>query len=258
MKRVYVCYGIGLALLFASCHSTSRIFQTNYELVTVKGETVSIDSILDKYIDIRSAAILKPYHEKVVRQMTEVIGVSDGRMAKGKPESLLSNLVADVVRNAPVQVLGTAADVGLVNDGGLRNILPKGKITIGTIYEILPFENTLCVLTIKGVYLKDMLQAVASLHGEGISGVQMEISSDGHLLNAFVRGQSIEDNQTYTVATINYLAEGNGRMGALLKAENKICFDDMTIREIFIDYIRKQTAQGKTIGSRLDGRIAIK
>lgn len=71
-------------------------------------------------------------------------------MEKGGPESLLSNLVADVLKGAATQVLGKPADMGLMNMGGLRNILSEGEITCGNIYEILPFENSLCVVTLKG------------------------------------------------------------------------------------------------------------
>ena len=78
--------------------------------------------------------------------MYEVIGSSEQKMDKGHPESLLSNLVAEVLRQAATKVQDKPADMGLVNMGGLRNILPAGDITVGTVYEILPFENSLCVM----------------------------------------------------------------------------------------------------------------
>ena len=90
---------------------------------------------------------------------------------KGAPESLLSNLVADVLRNAAGQVLGKPADMGLINMGGLRNVLTEGPITCENIYEILPFENSLCVLTMKGVYLKELFNNIAACHGQGVSGM---------------------------------------------------------------------------------------
>ena len=107
-------------------------------------------------------------------------------MDKGNPESLLSNLVASVLQQAAVRVLGKPADMGLVNMGGLRNILPKGDITVGEIFEILPFENSLCVLTMKGTDMKRLFKAIASLHGEGVSGIRMEISKEGELLNVTI------------------------------------------------------------------------
>lgn len=108
--------------------------------------------------------------------MYEVIGTSEMKMDKGTPESLLSNLVASVLQEAAAQVLGKPADMGLVNMGGLRNILPKGDITVGAVFEILPFENSLCVLTMKGTDMKRLFKAIASLHGEGVSGIRLEIN----------------------------------------------------------------------------------
>lgn len=111
--------------------------------------------------------------------------------------------------------------MGLVNMGGLRNILPEGDITVGDVFEILPFENSLCVLTMKGTDLRRLFEAIASLHGEGVSGIRLEITKDGKLLNAFVGEKPLKDDQLYTVATIDYLADGNGRMDAFLQAERE-------------------------------------
>ena len=204
------------------------------------------------------AEILKPYKEKVDAMMYEVIGTSAMKMDKGAPESLLSDLVAGVLQQAATQVLGKPADMGLVNMGGLRNILPEGDITVGDVFEILPFENSLCVLTMKGTDLRRLCEAIASLHGEGVSGIRLEITKDGKLLNAFIAGKPLKDDQLYTVATIDYLADGNGRMDAFLQAEKRVCPEDATLRGLFLDYVRKQTAEGKVITSKLDGRITIK
>ena len=142
--------------------------------------------------------------------------------------------------------------------GGLRNILPEGDITVGDVFEILPFENSLCVLTMKGTDLRRLCEAIASLHGEGVSGIRLEITKNGKLLNAFVGEKPLKDDQLYTVATIDYLADGNGRMDAFLQAEKRVCPEDATLRGLFLDYVRKQTAEGKAITSKLDGRISIK
>ena len=168
-----------------------------------------MDSTWDAHPDSNAVALLAPYKE-VIDKMYDVIGVSTEKMDKGRPESLLSNLVAEVVRQAAVKVLKKPADMGLVNMGGLRSILPAGDITEANVYEILPFENSLCVMTMKGVYMKDLLTSIASLNGEGVSGIRMEITEAGKLLNATIGGSPIDDNKLYTVATIDYLADGNG------------------------------------------------
>ena len=106
--------------------------------------------------------------------------------------------------------------------------------------------------------MRRLCEAIASLHGEGVSGIRLEITKDGKLLNAFIAGKPLKDDQLYTVATIDYLADGNGRMDAFLQAEKRVCPEDATLRGLFLDYVRKQTAEGKAITSKLDGRITIK
>lgn len=86
----------------------------------------------------------------------------------------------------------------------------------------------------------------------------MEITEAGKLLNATIGGSPIDDNKLYTVATIDYLADGNGSMDAFLQAEKRECPENATLRDIFIEYVKTQTAAGKKITSKLDGRITVK
>ena len=179
MKQTYVKYlmvaTFAGGFLFTSCR-TARETTAQYEVTKVEGSMITIDSVWDTIPNAKAAEILKPYKEKVDAMMYEVIGTSAMKMDKGGPESLLSNLVAGVLQQAAVQVLGKPADMGLVNMGGLRNILPEGDITVGDVFEILPFENSLCVLTMKGTDLRRLFEAIASLHGEGVSGIRLEIT----------------------------------------------------------------------------------
>ena len=101
--------------------------------------------------------------------MYEVIGVSEMTMDKGRPESLLSTWSPKCYDSLQKRVLSHPADIGIMNMGGLRNILPQGNITVDAVFEILPFENSLCVLTMKGTEIKRLMEVIASLHGEGLS-----------------------------------------------------------------------------------------
>ncbi|NCC10435.1 MAG: 5'-nucleotidase [Bacteroidia bacterium] len=255
-KRLIYCMALAGVMSFVSCrsaHETSR-----YEIKSVQGSMINIDSVFDSTPDLEAERLLAPYKAQIDKTMYEVIGTSALMMDKGAPESLLSNLVAEVLRLSADQVLGHPADMGLVNMGGLRNILPKGPITVGTVFEILPFENSLCVLTLKGQDLKRLFQAIASCRGEGISGPRMTITKDGALLEVTLDGKEIQDDRLYTVATIDYLADGNGRMDALLQAVKRECPDNGVLRDLFLNYVRRQTAEGKIISSQIDGRVTVK
>lgn len=242
---------LGAMLLLASCRPA-------YQVTHAEGHMNPIDSTLDTQPDAEALALLAPYKTKVDSMMYRVVGTAAITMEKDIPESLLSNLVADVLRESAKEVIGKPADMGLVNMGGLRNILTEGPITCGNIYEILPFENSLCIITLKGVYLKHLFENIASRGGEGVSGMRLQITKDGKLLNATVAGKPVEDEKLYTVATIDYLADGNDGMTSLIEAEKRECPAGATLRGLFMKYVEQQTVAGKKITSRMEGRITVK
>lgn len=249
--RFIPCVLLAALLVLSSCHTAYRVARS-------EGTMVPIDSTWDANPDAEAVALLAPYKAKIDSVMYHVVGTAEMSMDKGSPESLLSNLVADVLRSAASQVLGKPADMGLINMGGLRNVLTQGPITTENIYEILPFENSLCVLTMKGYYLKELFKNIAQRRGEGVSGVRLQITKDGKLLQGLVDGRPVDDDRLYTVATIDYLADGNDGMTALPQAETRECPDGATLRGLFLNYVEARTAAGEKVTSRIEGRITVK
>lgn len=226
--------------------------------IRIKGELITMDSIWDNGNDTETVAKLKPYRSRMDSVMNWVMGTSEMDMEAKRPESLLSNLVADVLRQAGEKLLnGKPADMGLVNMGGLRNVINKGPVTCENIYEILPFENSLSVLTLKGSTLKSLFEDIARQKGEGVSGVAMKITADGKLIEATIGGKPVVDEQLYTVATIDYLAEGNDGMTSLIQAEKRVNAPIWTLRRLFMDYVLKQTMKRKALTSKLEDRIVV-
>lgn len=254
MKRFYLQHLLELVLiavfLLTSCHSA-------YEITKVEGGRVPIDSTWDVKPDAEAVALLVPYKAKIDSVMYSVVGTAEFSMDRSRPESLLSNLVADVLRESAAEVLSKPADMGLVNIGGIRNSLTKGLVRTENIYEILPFENSLCVLTVKGSVLKQLFENIAAKGGEGVSGVQLKISKNGKLLQGTIGGKLVADEGVYTIATIDYLADGNDGMIALPQADKRECPKDATVRSLFMKYVEAQTAAGKKVTSRMEGRITI-
>lgn len=237
-------------LLFSACHSA-------YELVDTEGSRIEISSKYDVNPDAAAAAILAPYKAKVDSIMTPVIGKSDLAMASGRPESLLSNLVADVLREYANSIPGQTVEIALTNVGGLRSDLPAGNITYGNVYEVLPFQNSLCIVTLTGKDVKQLFSEIATVGGEGVSNIKLVITKDRKLVSAAVGGKEVKDDALYKVATLDYLAEGNDGMTAFLNAKDKVFFEEATIRQIFLDYVAAQTKKGKALTSKLDGRITV-
>lgn len=226
----------------------------DYKVRSFCWERIEVTSDLDATPSAEAANIVAPYKASVDSMMAPPLGLSRVAMSPKRPESLLSNWAADVMIEGGTATGLEPADIGLVNIGGLRNNMPEGIVRRGDIMLISPFENYVVVLEMKGKDLLELMRNIAAVKGEGVSSsVRMEISPDGDLLSCTIGGKEIDPNRIYTVATIDYLAEGNDKMYALKKAVKR---HDIGIlaRDIMMEYVIKH----RVIDSKIEGRIIIK
>ena len=249
MKRVILLF-----ILHSSLFTLHSATAQQYKVRSFCWERVEVTSALDAKPSAEAAAVVAPYKAGVDSIMAPVLGLSRVAMMPGRPESLLSNWAADVMVEGGTATGLEPADMGLVNVGGLRNNMPEGIVRRGDIMLISPFENYVVVLEMKGRDLLELMRNIAAVKGEGVSSsVRMEITSGGELLSCTIDGKEIDPHRIYTVATIDYLAEGNDKMYALKKAVKR---HDTGIlaREVMMEYVLKH----RTIDSKMEGRIKIK
>lgn len=147
-------------------------------------------------------------------------GRSDSsRHESKKPESDLSNLLCDILVWEG-QRRGENPDFAVYNMGGMRASFLKGDITYGDVLAVAPFENKICFLTLTGEKTLELFQQIASEKGEGLShGVEMVMTKDYKLKSVKLHGKEIDPNATYRIATIDYLAQGNGGLLALSRQQ---------------------------------------
>ena len=227
----------------------------------------SIDSIVCKKLhpedyDLtgygqKMAELIKPYADSVVATMNEVIGHAPMLMEKGRPQGTLGNFAADALRAMGEQAYGHTMDLGLTNNGGIRNVLPDGDVSVGTMYSIFPFENELTILEMKGSDVLDLINSLAGKKLEAMSGMNVTLELDGDRVYASsikVGGKPVDPERIYYVATIDYLAEGNSGMGALTKAV-KTTKTGILLRDLMIDYIKQLTDRGEEIKADIDDRV---
>ena len=253
MKRNTYLIGLICTSLFMACH-------TGYTITEVKGVRHEIGTTYDTAPHALTTEYLTIYKERVREMQAPVLGESTQFMEAKRPESLLSNLAADIIREAALKYGGNPADVGIMNMGGLRSTLPKGEITVGDVYKIFPFENKLFTLTLTGEQLLELFNRFAQVGGQGISGAEIIIgkaNGQTHLAAASIGGKPIQKDKIYRIATIDYLAEGNDGMSTLRNGTERQLYDTLTLRQVAMEYIADQTKAGKKIESKLDGRIQI-
>ncbi|MBZ9608560.1 5'-nucleotidase C-terminal domain-containing protein [Clostridium estertheticum] len=169
--------GKGFINLKITVDSTNKIVGFSPKGSNWKGLTVTTTSATDpdckKIVDDASASLLPIFNE--------VIGTNDNALTKSQVdspygESQLGNWMADVVKNYSK----SPAEVGMVNNGGIRlSPIPSGDITVGTIFNIMPFDNTICTTIMTGAQLKFIFEQAVQNDGKGIqiSGVKFVYDS---------------------------------------------------------------------------------
>ena len=248
ISKKYFLFCLMATTLISCSHKTWTVTEAS----SIK---IPIDSSTEKSANKAYEAYLRPIKQEVDAKMNIVIGQAAETMKGHGPESLLSNLNADIYRQAASTFLGQEIDISIVNLGGLRTVVTAGDITIGKVFELMPFENELVILWLKGDKLNELLQYFASIGGEGVSGLHMEIEHD-KAINIKIGDKPLDKDKIYTIATNDYLAGGNDKMVQLAMHEKKQN-TGIKIRNMLLNYIKNETQKGNKIQSKLDGRITI-
>ena len=244
-------------ILIISCISLSTMSygQGSWIITHSTSTKIAMDSTTEVTADKSYESYLQPLKQRVDARMNVVIGEAAETMKGYDPESLLSNFNADVYCQIASEYLGEKVDIGIVNLGGLRTVVTAGNITVGKVFELMPFENELVIVWLKGDKLNDLLQYFAGMGGEGVSGLRMEIDH-GKAVNITVGGKPLDMEKVYSITTNDYLAGGNDKMIQLAQNIKRVN-TGIKVRDMLLDYIKSETGKGHKIQSKLDGRITV-
>ena len=246
-NKVLIIFIIAATLL--SCKS-------KYQISKMSATIVAMDSTLDSSPNLPMQLLVNTYKVDLDKEMNVVIGESEEYMTYKRPESLLTNLTSDVMKAYGDEFLENGVDLAIMNVHGHRAAMPKGKLTIGNLYEIYSFDNAITFLELKGSDLKKIFDAYAIIGGAGISGNVRLTIKNKMVVDVTIDGKTLDENKLYKIVTLDYLAEGNDNMQAMKEADKRLN-TGITLRDIMIDYINEQTKIGNKISSKLDGRITI-
>ena len=240
------------ALLFASCKQhTATVDQVQYQ-------NIKLDSTLKVSADPKIEAQIKPYRDSLQAQMSQKLCMASEDMFAGRPESLLGNFVSDLVlaegkafcqeKYPDIHPL-----VSYMNRGGFRAPIPKGEVTVKTIFELMPFENEVVLLKLKGSDLRRLMNHMASRGGEGVAGMRFGIRKD-KAIKCMVDGAPLDNDKTYWMVTSDYLADGGDGSKSLSKNLQRVN-TGIKLRGMIINHMKKLGDEGKMATAKLDGRI---
>ena len=189
-------------------------------------------------------------------------------MNTGSPQGTLGNFVADLTFKSANQwknkAISTEEDIdfALLNNGGLRVPLFKGDLTVGRVFQLMPFENEIVLVKISGAKMNDLIAYVtAKSQEEGRkSGVPIskeltiEIYKD-KTSKAFIKGIPFDSRRDYIIATSDYLANGGDKMDFFLDPLKNIG-TGIKLRDAIITEISSLSLNGKTVSAYLDTRVS--
>ena len=215
----------------------------NYNVTKIEGKRISITEKGNQVTQIEN--FIKPYREHINKDLDSVLAYCPETLDKsdGKWQTTIGNLMADVTLMKGSSVFQSREkkniDICLLNSGGIRSILPKGNVTARTAFEIMPFENSLVVITLKGEQICEMIDFfIAEKKSHPLAGVTFTIDKNNVAKNILVQGKPVQKESIYYVGTNDYLANGGDNMNFFKKGIQKYDLQ-YKLRNILIDYFKE-------------------
>ena len=247
-RLVFLLLPLGSLAVTPACQRATYAPKAHFAPVTsqIVGKTRPEDPAI--------AALIAPYHDKVTSQMAEVLGNAPEALTKSPGESPLANFVADLQRVRASQVLGQPIPLGVMTNGGLRAGLPAGPVTLGSVFELMPFENELVVLDAPGPAVQQLFDYAA--HAKmAVSGATYTVTFDGQPKDIRIGGQpfDVNQNRTWAIAISDYLATGGDNMGFFKPLPPR--HTNVLLRTAIADHIRALTKAGQPVTAKVEGRV---
>lgn len=206
-------------------------------------------------------AKLQPFADKVDEVLSEVIGNATDVFPNDdtrKMETALGDIVTDsqewFLENMDMEI-----DFAFQNGGGIRATLGAGEIQKQTVYEVLPFDNSITLVTLSGADVIALFDKAATNIGAGAmaqvsSSVKVQFNAETQTVEELlIGGADVDPAKEYKIAVNSYLASG-GDGYAVFKNAKDFYDSSLMQRDAFIDYL---IHLGGEITPVTDGRITI-
>jgi 2',3'-cyclic-nucleotide 2'-phosphodiesterase (5'-nucleotidase family) len=249
MKHLLFPVAFAMLLLSACCTVVP------YQVHSSRFATPGSDGMVAQ--DSAVLATVEPYREKMEAEMNQILVESVSPLEKGQPESKLGNMVADACFTEAAikmeQQHSGAIDFCVLNNGGLRSSLPQGKITLKNVYELMPFENELVVITLNGTSTESLLKYISSKGGIPVSNLKLSLS-DSALVNVQTGNGLFTKTRNYRILTSDYLSNGGDDMNMFA---DRVAAEPVGIkvRDAIKQYLQKMGNSNIKLDVKTDGRI---
>lgn len=240
-----------LLLLVQGCARNFVVNQTSHQQYILNQQQPT---------DISINGLVKPYRDSLDAKVSKVLVTSESDLFSGggrnaKPEQIaMGNFMVDAcltVARQNAKLMGKPEpDISIFTWGSIRGSLPKGEITLRHIYQLMPFENEMVVLTLTGAQIQSLLNHLAQ-NNNPIAGASVKKGEPNQI---WVNGNPLDETKLYRVLASDYLAFGGDNITVLKDATDRY-FCDIKVRDAIVLYLESLKATGKTLVPNYEPRI---
>ncbi|MBM4318642.1 MAG: bifunctional metallophosphatase/5'-nucleotidase [Deltaproteobacteria bacterium] len=203
--------------------------------------------------DVAMQQALDPVFAAVERQKERRLGAEAATplTRSYRTESELGNLICDAMLWAVPE-----AQVALTNAGGIRADVDAGPITFGEVYQVLPFDNRLALLTLSGAQLQELVtiglnprHGLEQVGGLRITGRIAEEPARRLVSLQLADGSPVLPQVTYRVVTTDYLATGGSGYHQVTRTLPPEATEirEARLRDVVAAYLEEMGKKGLTV-----------
>ena len=245
MQHIKALLFLIFSFFFFSCH-------TSYEAQKLEFKEYKISK--GSADDAALKALVKPYADSVNKSMSDVIAVADVTLDKIQPEGSLGNLMADAMLAKAKEKYQVKVDLSVMNNGGIRlPTIPAGDITRGKVFELSPFDNIIVLQVLSGKQLQEFFNHVAAKGGWPVAGMSYQIKNK-QAVNIEIGGSPLDANKPYTMALLDYVA--NGGDDAIMLRKIPLVNHGYLFRDALLEYFSEMNKSGKKLTSKIENRVS--
>lgn len=191
--------------------------------------------------------LLAPFRQEVSEMKAEILASAARDLAvKRYEQSDVGALVTDEMIAATRRHDDLPdADFALQNSGGLRKAIPKGEISYGALYEVLPFDNLLVTLSLTGEQIDRLLTGVVRTGRIfQTSGLLVELTCDksgkpdGARAKDLATGRRLSPTKKYTLVWNDFLANGGDGTKEVLAGVEQTFHAQYLLRDVIAEGLR--------------------
>jgi 2',3'-cyclic-nucleotide 2'-phosphodiesterase (5'-nucleotidase family) len=233
MRFSFLIFILGAGL--SACSSLFVVKETQSKRTTMIGSLQN---------NVQMDSLIAPYSRELAKEMNQVIGEAVVDLSALRPNSNLGVWSTDLLLEFAKDSMNMKNEplIAILNTGGLRASINKGPITVGDIYKVMPFDNTIVLVKIDTAKVSSIVDYLFGTISEPIAGFK---------INKGKFEMNVPNDKPYIwIVTSDFLANGGDKM-TFLKDPLEMRLSGMLLRDLMINAVKKQQKLSTTNEERI-------